>query len=80
MTEQASNRAIWSLVCGILGFTACPIIGSVLAMVLGWDEPSTIGRAGKILGIAGLVITVLGVLVWIVFFGLLAGGAAIANH
>jgi len=79
MSKESSPRAVWSLVFGILSFVMCPLIGSVLAIVLGWGETAGVGRAGKILGFVSLFLSLLGLLVWVVI-AMVVGGAAIAHH
>lgn len=76
MSKETSTRAVWSLVFGILSFTLCPVLGGILAIVLGWGETSGVGRVGKILGFVSLI---LALLVWLVF-AMIVGGVAIANH
>jgi hypothetical protein len=44
---------IWSIV-GLLGI--CPILGSILGIVLGAGESEGLGRAGYILGWIGLLL------------------------
>ena len=57
MNEQASGKAIASLVLGILAWVgACPCLGGLLAMVLGAGERSGVGRAGFLLGLLHLIL------------------------
>ena len=62
---------------GILGLTALPLLGSILALVFGaqarreaLDHPQhyrdSLGRIGRILGWVGVTLAVLGVLVAVV--------------
>lgn len=75
---RTEGFAIASLACGIAGFFAVPIVGSVLAIVFGSvgrkriaQDPSLSGqdmaRAGIIIGWVGLVLGILVVLFFIVF-------------
>jgi hypothetical protein len=70
-----SGKATASLVCGIVSFLCCPIILSVLAIVLGNQakneidaNPALGGRglaqAGIILGIISLVLGAIGIVVY----------------
>jgi hypothetical protein len=63
---RKSSAARWSVVLGILGWTLCPLGGSIAAVVLGHvarnemqSSPDLTGRgaaaAGLILGYSGLV-------------------------
>jgi hypothetical protein len=79
MSEQTDTKAILSLVFGILSFVACPCIGSVLAIVLGWNEKTGVGRAGFILGWISAALSVLGILFYVVFI-LILGGVAALDH
>jgi hypothetical protein len=79
---QTSTTAIISLIAGILGITAFPIIGSIVAIVTGHMAKGEIARsngtlgggglatAGLVLGYIGVGLTVLGVCVFGVAFGL----------
>ena len=85
-SKRTEGFAIASLVCGIVGFFAVPLIGSVLAIVFGSaarrriadDENLTgaeMARAGIIIGWIGLVLGILA----IVFLIVLAFGLSNAN-
>ncbi len=63
MTEHTSSRAVASLVCGILAWTSCPVLGAILAIVLGAGERSGVARAGVILGWIHLALVAISVLV-----------------
>jgi len=79
----ADGQAVAALVLGILGLVFCPIVCSIIAIALGKTSQrkiessgGTLGglgmaKAGWVLGIIGLVIGLL----WIVFFGLIAGAS-----
>ena len=71
-----------ALVMGILGLTALPLIGSILALVFGAQSRNEtaqspqhysddLGRIGRILGWVGLALSALGVLVVMLFFAVL---------
>ncbi|MEW6073535.1 MAG: hypothetical protein AB1726_13205 [Planctomycetota bacterium] len=78
MNDQPSGRAIASLVFGILGLTACPCAGGLLAILLGAGERHPVGRAGMILGWISVGLTalagLLGLLVLVLGGGLRAFG------
>jgi hypothetical protein len=59
--HTTSGTAIGSLICGILGISVLPVIGSILAIVLGhlaWSEVKHSGGrvGGRGMAIAGLVL------------------------
>ena len=71
-----SGKATASMVLGILSFLCCPIIFSVLAIVLGSQAKNEIAatpglggagmaQAGFILGIVSLVLSVIGGALWL---------------
>lgn len=90
--RQTSSLAVVSLVCGILGWTLMPFLGSLIAIVTGHMARSEIRRSpatleGDGLAVAGLVmgylvvaLTVLGILAVILFFGGLAALLAFAGQ
>mgnify|MGYP001602171234 CR=1 FL=1 len=53
MPQQNSTTAIISLVAGILGLTVFPLIGSIIAVVLGHMAKGEIARSGGALGGGG---------------------------
>jgi len=65
--QKGSNtKAILALVFGILGLFVLPIIGSIVAIILGalsrsQEEDSNLGTIGIVLGIIGIIC-------WIIFF------------
>jgi len=59
MTEEASPRAVASLVLGILSYLACPLVFGIAAIVLGSGERSGIARAGVILGWINVALSIL---------------------
>jgi hypothetical protein len=79
-----SETAIASLVCGLLGWTVIPVVGSVLAIVLGYIAKGQIARsagqrtgnelatAGRVLGYVSLGVAVVGALIALPF-GLACG-------
>jgi len=82
--RQTSGLAITSLVCGILGWTLLPFIGSVVAILTGHMARGEIRRsngqldgdglavAGLLLGWISIGLMVLAVLAVVFFFGGLA--------
>ena len=69
---QPPTSGVASLISGILGLTALPLIGSILALVFGYQsrreaqaEPhrytDDLGRIGRILGWVGLALAMVGV-------------------
>jgi hypothetical protein len=83
-TRTTSTLAIVSLVSGLLGWTFVPWIGSLVAVVTGHMARAEIRRepervegdgmavAGLVLGYAMLVLSVVGLLLIVLFFGGLA--------
>ncbi|MEX1025831.1 MAG: hypothetical protein WD226_12230 [Planctomycetota bacterium] len=82
MAEQANGKAVISLVFGILGIAGvCPIIGSVVAIVVGKDLPEDgVAKAGVILGWIGLALTALALLAFFVMLAMGVGLAAVQNQ
>ena len=81
--RQTSTLAIVSLIAGILGWTLVPFFGSIAAVVCGHMarkeirlnpalEGSGFATAGLILGWIGLTFWILGILLFVLFFGGLA--------
>ncbi len=80
-TIRTSNFAIVSLVSGILGWTILPFIASIVAIVTGHMARAEIRRsagtmegdglavAGLVLGYAMVVITLVGLMLIVLFFG-----------
>jgi hypothetical protein len=80
--QQNSTTAIISLIAGILGLVAFPIIGSIIAVITGHMAKNEIARsggaigggglatAGLILGYIGVGLTVLGLCGFGLFLGL----------
>ena len=52
--RTTSGTATASLICGILGLTLLPVIGSILAIILGRMAKSEIKRSGGLLGGDGM--------------------------
>ena len=80
MQKQNNSLAIVSLILGLMGFGMLPLIGSLLAIILGHiarrqiaaDETQSgdgLALTGLISGYIGLVLTCSGLIVVIVFFG-----------
>lgn len=90
--RTTSPMAIISLVCGILGWTLLPFLGSIVAVVTGHMARGEIRRApdrlegdgmaiaGLVLGYASIAMAVFVVLAFILFFGGLAWLAAMSGH
>jgi len=81
---QSNGKGTMILVLGILGLICCPICGPV-AWVMGngamnaSTDPSdrNLVNIGRILGMVGTALTVLGVIVWTIIIVLsIVGGAA----
>lgn len=58
--DGPSGKAVASLVFAILGLTCCPCVGSIVAVMLGLDEKSGVGRAGFHLGWIGPALILVG--------------------
>jgi len=72
MNEQASGKAIASLVLAILAWVgACPCVGGLMAVILGMGERSGVGRAGFLLGLLHLIFTAVALL-GVLFFAVAA--------
>ena len=78
MEERVSTKAVFSLVFGILAFNGCPCLGSLLAILLGSGERSSVGRAGFYLGWISMAIYA-GVAVVTLVFLLIGGIIGIAQ-
>jgi hypothetical protein len=80
-THRTSTLAVISLVAGILGWTLLPFLGSLGAIITGHMARSEIRRsagtvdgnglaiAGLVLGWGSVVVTVIGILLAVMFFG-----------
>lgn len=80
-TNRTSTLAVISLVAGILGWTLLPFLGSLGAIITGHMARSEIRRAagtvdgdglaiaGLVLGWGSVVVTIIGILVAVLFFG-----------
>jgi hypothetical protein len=91
-TSSTSTLAVISLVCGILGWTIMPMLGSLVAVITGHLARSEIrasqGRlegdglalAGLVLGWASIAIGVLMVIGVLLFFGGLAAIIAASGN
>jgi hypothetical protein len=83
-TKQTNNLAIISLISGILGWTALPWLGSIVAIITGHMARAEIARnpetmegdgmavAGLVLGWSMVVLSLVGLMLVILFFGSLA--------
>jgi len=83
--QKTNGMAVTALVSGILGFTMCPGIGSVVALVTGYIARGQIERSGGTEGghgmaIAGIVMGWIGVaLVVLTILAFLFGMFALLN-
>ncbi|MBS0228640.1 MAG: DUF4190 domain-containing protein [Proteobacteria bacterium] len=89
--RQTNSLAVVSLVCGILGWTLLPFLGSIVAIVCGHMARSEIRRnpqtqegdglavAGLVMGYLVIALSVLAVVAVILFFGGLAAIIAFAG-
>jgi len=64
--KSDNTKGIIALVFGIVGFIIMPIIGSIVAIILGSLSRSQ--EEDKTLGTVGIVLGILGLLCWIIFF------------
>jgi len=78
--STTSTFAVTSLVCGILGWTLFPLVGSILAIIFGHMARAEINReqdkdgdgmavAGLILGYLSLLASVLAIIFMVLFLG-----------
>ncbi len=79
MPPQNSNKAVWALVTGLLGLLCCGVIG-IAGIILGKQAKAEIeasqgrltgagmAKAGFILGIVSVVLTVIGVVFYAILF------------
>ena len=81
-SKNNPTSGVVALVMGILGLTALPLIGSILAVVFGIQSRNEtaqhpqyysddLGRIGRILGWVGLALAALGVLAVVLFFAVI---------
>lgn len=73
---KTNQKAIWSLVTGILGVLCC-IVFAVVALVLSFQAKEEIknrGEGGQGLATAGLVLGVIGLVVGVIQIALFASG------
>ena len=81
--RQNSSLAIISLVAGILGWTLLPFVGSIAAIITGpmarqeiRQNPALDGDVmaviGLVLGWASVILWIVGILLFVMFFGGLA--------
>ena len=86
--RRTSATAVLSLVFGILGWFALPVVGAIVAVVTGHVARGEIRRApdaiegdgmavaGLVLGWTNLALIVVGLLLFVLFFGSIAALAA----
>ncbi|HAN72810.1 MAG TPA: hypothetical protein DCQ36_14635 [Actinobacteria bacterium] len=78
-----------ALVMGILQFVCLGTIGSVLAIIFGkigmnkadqgLANNRGVAKAGFVLGIVGLALTVLGIIIWIIVFSVAAASGELST-
>ncbi len=90
MAQVNNGKATASLVLGIVGLLACPIICSLLAIILGYSAKNEIaasgGRqtgesnatAGIILGWIGLALYIVGIVIWVIIAAVAASRVSAA--
>jgi hypothetical protein len=66
--RASSAKAVWSLVCGIVGLACFGIILGPVAIILGRQaqregQPGGMAKAGEILGYVDLVLFVIGIII-----------------
>ena len=85
--QETNVLAIVSLVCGILSFVALGLIGAIAAIITGVMAKKEIirtkqqgigfAKAGMILGIVNIGISIIAIIILIVFFASVASIAAL---
>lgn len=78
-----NSLGVWSLVLGILSWLICPVVGSIAAIITGvmsrravregQADNGGLGLAGIILGWASLILTVVGIIIFVALFGAVMG-------
>jgi hypothetical protein len=83
-----STMATVSLIAGILGFTAIPVLGGIVAIITGYaarketraTPPTASGdgmaTAGIVMGWIQIALTVVGVCCWVAYFVFILGAVA----
>lgn len=83
--QEQNQKALWSMILGILGLVCCGLFTGIPALILGHLAKQEIAasggrqsgggmaQAGFILGIVSVVLSVLGFVLWIVMIGVGAG-------
>ena len=85
---QHSTPGIVSLVMGIVGLAALPLIGPIIALIFGYqsrnlaaEQPAAysddLGRVGRILGWIGIAFSAVGLLIGVLVIVFFVGLAAI---
>jgi hypothetical protein len=78
--QRTNQKAIWSLVTGIVGILCCPVIFSVVALILSnlaKGEIRTRGEGGQGLATAGTVLGIIGLVLGVLQIVLYATGNGI---
>jgi formate-dependent nitrite reductase membrane component NrfD len=64
-----SSKAVWSLVCGIVGLVLCGIVLGIVAIVLGRqaqrERPGGMAKVGEILGYVDVVLSILFIIFYV---------------
>jgi hypothetical protein len=77
MVVTNNGKAIASLVLGIVGIIACPIVFSIIGLILGYQARNEIAasggwQTGESLAKAGIILGWVGLVLYIVFFTIYA--------
>lgn len=75
--QEQNQKALWSMILGILGLVCCGLFTAIPALILGNMAKQEIAasggrqsgqgmaQAGFVMGIVGIVLSVLGIVVWV---------------
>lgn len=80
MNEEASSRAVASLVLGILSYVACPLVFGIAAVVLGSGERHGVARAGVILGWINIALSLLTAVILLLLFVFAGAASVVTGH
>lgn len=88
--KETENGAVASLVLGIAAFFVCPLVLGILAVIFGKNsldriresggilEGESMARAGLILGWINIALSILGIIIVIIVFSVVASRSAIS--
>lgn len=84
MTVNNNGKAVASLVLAIFGLVSCPIIGSIVALILGYQARNEIAasggwQTGEPLARAGIIVGWIGIAVYVLLFVVIAIIAAVSS-